>query len=79
MAAWCADITKTRWAGSPQFRLPYPGGDWYEERQKNQFLLTAMRHVVEADKIFTRVYKKSVEKWTDEATAFYREMLRGLQ
>lgn len=76
MAMWCFDRFASSWTGRREFHHPYPNkGNWIEQQQWNEFPLRAMRHVVQAE----RVYSKDPTKWTDEDKKFDLETMRGCE
>ena len=42
MANWLKDVQASQAEGRLVFRLPYPGGTWAEEKQRNKELLFLM-------------------------------------
>ena len=74
MATWCVDPVASRAAGRRIFKLPYPGGSWYDEKEANTFLLEAMAYTAEAVLVFT----KDSQKWKDKETKFFLAMMKGL-
>ena len=42
MANWLKDAQASQAEGKPVFRLPYPGGTWIEEKERNKELLFLM-------------------------------------
>ena len=54
--------------------MPYPRPNWREEQRWNAELLTAMKLVVEADRIFSM----SSAKWDKVENEFYVWMLEGI-
>jgi hypothetical protein len=74
LANWLIDPVATSLTGKVSFKRPYPRPLLSEEMRWNGFLLKAMEHVVEAD----RVFKMPPEKWEKEEDAFVRSMLGAL-
>lgn len=56
-----------QWCSGPERRLPYPRGNWYEDKNWNGFPLAAMKIVMLAEAVFG----KDSDKWTDQDVLFY--------
>ena len=64
MSNWLYDAQASQAAGRSIFRLPYPGGDWITEKQKNSYLVYLMDM---AKRVAVLAYKsKKREKLTKE-------------
>lgn len=71
MGQWLYDPVTSALAGERRYRLPYPGGDWAEERRMNDFPLQAMRIVWVAEQVFSR----DAAAWDSAENDFYMWML----
>ncbi|MCP5016119.1 MAG: hypothetical protein GY938_12740 [Ketobacter sp.] len=73
MAIWCYDARLTAQTGITQFRRPFPGGDWLQEKKMNDLPISMMRYVSEMNIIFNK------DNLTPEETDKYRNYQTSLE
>ena len=69
MSNWLFDAQASQAAGRFIFRLPYPGGDWITEKQRNSYLLFLM-DIAKSVAIIAYKLKKHEKLTKDEEKLF---------
>lgn len=76
MADWLYDPIASRQMGRARFRLPYPGGNWVEEKRNNEYLLFLMERARTTARVGWK-HKKG-KKLTEEEDKFLEEIAEVL-
>ncbi|RLC99983.1 MAG: hypothetical protein DRI46_08360 [Chloroflexi bacterium] len=76
MANWLYDAKTSAATGHARFRLPYPGGDWSEEKKKNEYFLFLMEEA-RATAIVGHKVKKG-KKLTDRENKLLEQIAEAL-